>query len=212
MPANRGGRRAGIMTVMKAVIVRVSEEELARRRRLGLDRWDEMWEGVLHMPPAPNYEHQRILDRLIAWLGPLLESSGRGILRSGINVFHETAAVENYRIPDLTFVAQGREFVIAVDGIRGGPPDAVIEIRSHEDETYEKLPFFAALGVPEVIVIDRDTKRPEIFRLAGSQYVALQPDQYGWLGSTTLDIRLAHDSRPALVLEDRRSSSTRHEI
>jgi Uma2 family endonuclease len=195
---------------MKAVIARVSEQELARRRRIGLDRWDEMWEGVLHMPPAPNYEHQRILDRLIAWLGPLLELE-RGILRSGINVFHETGTVENYRIPDLTFVAHGREFVIAEDGIRGGPPDAVIEIRSPDDETYEKLPFFAALGVSEVIVIDRDTKRPAIFRLAGAQYVGLQPDQDGWLGTTRLDVRLRHDSRPALILEDRRSSA-RQEI
>jgi Uma2 family endonuclease len=51
-------------------------------------------------------------------------------------------------------VARGCESIIAADGIRGGAPDAVIEIRSPDDETDEKLPFFAALGVAEVIVID----------------------------------------------------------
>jgi Uma2 family endonuclease len=197
---------------MKAVIARVSDEELARRRRIGVDRWDEMWEGVLHMPPAPNYEHQRILDRLIIVLAQLIEDAGRGTVRSGINVFHDTAGNENYRIPDLTFVARGREAVIAVDGIRGGAPDAVVEIRSPDDETYDKLPFFADLGVLEVIVVDRDTKTPEIFRLAGAQYVALQPDANGWLASGTFGLRLKRGDGSTLLVEDPGSPSTRCEI
>ena len=201
---------------MKAVIVHVREEELAQRRRIGLDRWDEMWEGVLHMAPAPNYEHQRILDGLIEYLGPVVRAAGRGTLRSGINVFHEMRGTENYRIPDLTFVARGREFVIAEDGIRGGGPDAVIEIRSPDDETYEKFPFFAALGVVEVIVIDRDTKQPAMYRLTGPQYLALQQDRDGWLPSDTLDVRLkrsdADANRATLLIEDRRELSKRAEI
>ena len=32
---------------MKALILQVSDEELARRRLTGIDRYDEMWEGVL---------------------------------------------------------------------------------------------------------------------------------------------------------------------
>jgi Uma2 family endonuclease len=197
---------------MRAVIARVTDDELARRRRIGLDRWDEMWEGVLHVPPAPNYEHQRMLDRLIVVLGPLLEETGRGTLRSGINVFHETSGTENYRIPDLTFVARGREHVIAEDGIRGGPPDAVIEVRSPDDETYDKLPFFADLGVLEVIVIDRDTKASEIYQLAGPHYVACQPDAEGWLTSAVLDVRVRCGDPPRLLIEDRRDASKRSEI
>src|SRR5438876_12450206 len=100
---------------MKAVIARVTDEELAVRRRTGIDRWDEMWEGVLHMPPAPNYEHQRMLDSLIIVLAPLLDETKRGTLRSGINVFAKMGPTENYRIPDLTFIARGRESIIAKD-------------------------------------------------------------------------------------------------
>src|SRR2546426_11675351 len=47
--------------LMKGVILQVSEEALARRRQTGVDRYDEMWEGALHMAPAPAYEHQRIV-------------------------------------------------------------------------------------------------------------------------------------------------------
>jgi Uma2 family endonuclease len=131
---------------MRVVLVRVSESELAERRRLGLDRRDEMWEGVLHMTPAPSDEHQRIVDDLIEYLRRWLRKAGRGVLRS--------------------------------------------EIRSPDDETYEKLPFFARIGVRELLVIDRDSKRPEIFRLAGPQYVGLAADREGWLTSEALSIRL----------------------
>lgn len=51
---------------MKAVILHVSDEDLAHRRLTGVDRFDEMWEGVLHMAPAPMYEHQRIVDELLS--------------------------------------------------------------------------------------------------------------------------------------------------
>jgi hypothetical protein len=40
------------MASMQAVIVHIREEELAARRATGLDRWDEMWDGVLHITPA----------------------------------------------------------------------------------------------------------------------------------------------------------------
>jgi hypothetical protein len=53
---------------MRAVLVHVTEQELAHRRSTGLDRYDEMWEGVLHMTPAPSLEHQRILTRMAAFL------------------------------------------------------------------------------------------------------------------------------------------------
>src|SRR5262245_21113270 len=105
---------------MRAVMLEVSPAELARRRLTGVDRWDEMWEGVLHMSPAPSDEHQRILTELIAFLLPLLKRGGRGVLRAGIDVFGAPSDDQDYRIPDLTFVAAGREPILAADGVRGG--------------------------------------------------------------------------------------------
>ncbi len=201
------------MMVVKAVMLDVSPEVLARRKLTGVDRRDELWEGVWHMAPAPSREHQRILDELIVFLLPLLKRAGRGTLHSGINVFDEASRSENYRIPDVTFVAAGRESVLAEDGTRGGAPDAVIEIRSPEDESYDKLPFFASLGVREVIIIDRDTKKPEIYRLAGSQYLAVAVDREGWVGSETLRVRWRQSpGSPVLAIEDVGDASARAEI
>ena len=199
---------------MKAVLREVSPEELERRRKLGLDHWDEMWEGVLHMAPAPAFEHQRMQSELAAFLVILFKRKQRGTIVGAINVFDERSRLPDYRIPDFTFVAAGREEVIAEDGIRGGAPDAVIEIRSPGDETYEKLPFFARLGVREVVVIDRDTKRTEVFRLAGEQYLAVAADREGWVPSEALRVRfrLVPGAKPRVAVEDLEDPGERAEI
>lgn len=193
---------------MRAVLVHVTDRELADRRSKGLDRWDEMWDGVLHMTPAPNLEHQEMVAALIEFLRPYFRTSGRGRLAAGINVFGTEG---NYRIPDLTFVAAGREHILHQDGVRGEGPDAVIEIRSPDDETYDKFPFYASLGVREVVVIDRDTKRPELYRLAGSQYVALQEDAEGSLRSEAMNVRFGRiaGEKPRLAVEDAQDPASR---
>ena len=45
---------------MRAVMPEVPPDILAWRKRTGADMWDEMWEGVLHMAPMPNREHQAL--------------------------------------------------------------------------------------------------------------------------------------------------------
>lgn len=199
---------------MKAVVPDVSPADLARRKLTGIDRWDEVWEGVLHMAPAPYDEHQRILGELLAFLLPLLKRTRRGTLRAGINVFRENSPKEDYRIPDLTFVAAGREAILAKDGVRGGGPDAVIEIRSPGDETYEKFPFFAALGILEVVVIDRDSKRTEVYRLDGPQYVPTAPETDGAVRAPVLGVRFRREPGevPLLVVEDAADPAQRAEI
>jgi Uma2 family endonuclease len=199
---------------MKGVMTRVPEELLAHRRKTGEDRWDEVWEGVLHMTPAPSAEHQRILTRLLVFLVPILEDRGRGLMRPGINVCDAPEGWENYRIPDLTFIAAGRETILAPDGIRFGGPDAVIEIRSPDDETYEKLTFFATLGVREVIVIDRDSKQVELFTLEGTHYARALAAADGSVMSSVLGItlRTLPQTPPTLLVQDSGDASLVTEI
>ncbi len=199
---------------MKAVVPDASQAELARRKLTGIDRYDEVWEGVVHLAPAPYDEHQRIVAELVAFLLPLMKRTRRGTLRVAINVFREASPKEDYRIPDLTFVARGREAILARDGVRGGGPDAVIEIRSPGDETYDKFPFFAALGVREVLVVDRDTKRPEVHRLDRSHYAPVAAAADGLVTADVLGVRfgVVSGETPLLVVEDTADPSQRVEI
>jgi Uma2 family endonuclease len=66
----------------------------------------------------------------------------------------------------------------------------VVEIRSPGDESYEKLEFYAQLGVPEVWIIDRDSKTPEIYTLRAGNYIRQAADAEGWLLSTVTGIEL----------------------
>ncbi len=56
---------------MKAMVLDVDERLLDERRRKGLDVFDEMWDGVLHMVPPPSERHQRLGSWLLEILAPL---------------------------------------------------------------------------------------------------------------------------------------------
>jgi Uma2 family endonuclease len=189
---------------MSPARLQVTDEELAHRKATGIDRWDEVWNGVWYMTPAPTLEHQRRVDGMIRFLTPLLESTRRGMLVSGINVLQEAEGWKNYRIPDLTFVATGREHILHQDGVRAAGPDAVIEIRSPGDDTYEKLPFYAAIGTREVVIVDRDTRATEIRRLVAGALITVEPDADGWWLAETMGVRFRRiDAQPPrLRIED----------
>ena len=71
-----------------------------------------------------------------------------------------------------------------------------------------------AIQVREVIVIDRDSKRPELYRLAGSQFVLVQRDSQGWLASEKMSVRFnSRDEQPRrLIVEDLFDNEQRQEI
>ncbi|MGZ6623848.1 MAG: hypothetical protein ACXVHD_30075, partial [Solirubrobacteraceae bacterium] len=52
------------------------EALLERRRRLGQDLFDEVWEGVLHMNPAPSGSHGDLESQLHVLLSPLAKVAG----------------------------------------------------------------------------------------------------------------------------------------
>jgi len=177
------------------------EAWLEERARLGLDLFDEMWEGVLHAVPPPGLLHQRIGSELHAFLKPILR-------RRGIEVLYETGVHrpgshgKDYRVPDLVFFRADDEFIQTPRGLEGAPL-AVLEIRSPDDETYGKFSFWAELGIKEIVVILPDSREVEIFRLAGDHYLAVSADDRGRLHATTLDVRFAGipDPEPHLRVE-----------
>ena len=87
----------GMSTLVKDPAPAEFEALLERRRELGQDRFDEVWEGVLHMNPAPSYEHQRSsAQRLAVILDPLASAAGLEAAVGGVNI----GDPGDYRIPD----------------------------------------------------------------------------------------------------------------
>jgi Uma2 family endonuclease len=204
--------------MMKAVMASVPEHILEWRRRSDADQWDEMWEGVLHMAPSPNYNHQDFEGALEMWLRQNWTTQKGCRVNHQINVANPDADDwrNDYRIPDLVLLTPARAHINQNEYFNGGP-DAVVEIHSPEDETYEKLDFYFKVGVQEVWIIDRDSKRPEIYERRSSEpagssaHQQRQADASGWLRSdvTGVEFRATGDGKLEIRIIDRPESTAK---
>lgn len=161
---------------MRAV---VPESLLAERRSRGLDRRDELWNGVLHMVPPPGDAHQELSTELVLVLGPLAKRRGL-VPRVETGLFRSD---DDYRVPDQLYRRPE-------DGSTRGAEAAelVVEILSPQDESLAKLPWYDEQGVREVLVLDPLTRCATLYR-AGQ---VVEPTHSDVLGVTfrTVDDRL----------------------
>lgn len=193
---------------MRAVIPEVLPESVAWRRRAGIDRWDEMWEGEFHMPPAPNRSHQDFQWELQTWLRSHWTSPSGNRVHGEVNVAAPGGWPNNYRIPDLVLLTPDCS-AIDHDVYIEGAPSVVVEICSPGDETMEKLPFYARLGVAEVWVVDRDTKVPNLYVLSSGQYENQPAASDGWVRSAATGVQLRGDLGNRLAVQLASDESTR---
>ena len=196
---------------MKAVIADVPQHLLDSRARNGADQWDEMWEGVLHMPPAPNREHQGLEWELETWLRLHWARPNGARVYHQINVASPGGWPNDYRIPDLVLLAPDR-FHVDRNEYFEGAPTVVVEIHSPDDEACEKLVFYAGIGVPEVWIVPRDTKRPELYVLQGTDYAKQAPAADGWLDSPATAVRLRGEQGNKLGIQLAGDEATRRSL
>jgi Uma2 family endonuclease len=131
-----------------------------RRHRLGLDRNDEVWEGVLHMNPAPHGRHHHILQQLAVMLNSPARAAGLLPAMGDFNL----GVKDDYRVPDGAIHRPGP------DQMYYPTVALVVEIVSPGDESWEKLPFYAAHEVDEVLLIDPATHKVDWLALADGEY------------------------------------------
>jgi Uma2 family endonuclease len=101
------------------------------------------------MNPAPSYGHQRIGQQLAVILDPLARAAGLEAVVGGVNIGTE----EDYRIPDASLHERGTR------GIYLPSAAVAVEILSPGDESWEKLPFYAAHGVAELVLVDPEQRK-----------------------------------------------------
>jgi Uma2 family endonuclease len=196
---------------MRAVMPEVSPAILAWRKRTGADRWDEMWEGVLHMAPSPNREHQDLEGAIETYLRLRWARPRRARVYHQINLTPRGGWPDNYRIPDLVLLSPAR-FDIDRNEYFEGAPDVVVEIHSPGDESYEKLEFYATLGVPEVWIIHRDSKEPEIHFLQAGRYEPRAAGEDGWVLSSVTGIELRVGKPGKLAIRLAGDDNTREDL
>jgi hypothetical protein len=116
---------------------------IASRKRQGLDRHDERWQGEYHMSPAASFEHADAVGSLHLLLGPRAREVGlRNVGEFNLGVRRD------FRVPDLGF-HRGRP-----TGTWLATAAIVVEVLSPDDETLDKFEFYFDRGVEELLVVD----------------------------------------------------------
>ena len=152
-----------------------------RRRVSGLDRLDEVWEGVLHMVPAPDYGHASVEVRLMRLLGPYADAAGLELI--GQSNLGEGEG--DFRVPDGALHRPGNS------GTWHPTAALVIEIVSPGDESWQKLPFYATHHVDEVLIVDpRERAIHWLGLTGGGEYRPLERSGLIDLGAAELAQRL----------------------
>jgi Uma2 family endonuclease len=143
----------------------MEQELIERRRAMGVDQFDEVWDGVYVMSPSADNEHQSLATRLANVLGAVIETPGLGTVYAGVNVSDQRRDWRtNYRCPDVAVFLNGTKAVNRRSHWYGGP-DFAIEVVSRYDRSLEKLPFYASVGTRELLLIDRDPWSLTLYRL-----------------------------------------------
>jgi hypothetical protein len=137
-------------------------EALKERRRVsGLDRLDEVWEGVLHMVAAPNYGHARLTQQLAVALNDPARDAG---LEAAMGEFNLGDSIDDFRVPDGGLHRPG------AGGVWLHTAALVVEIISPGDETWQKLPFYAAHEVDELLILDPEERAVHWLGLTDGEY------------------------------------------
>lgn len=156
---------------MATLIIDPEIEDRLRAERVesGADRYDEVWEGTYMMAPMPNIEHQDLVNRLAAVFQETIGWPELGMVLPGCNVSdRKTDWHQNYRVPDVAVVLR-ESSAQNLDTHWYGGPDFVVEVVSPDDKSREKIPFYAGVGVRELLIIDRNPWMLELYQLSGKQ-------------------------------------------
>jgi len=135
------------------------QQLLDQRRQWGADVHDEVWEGVLHMAPAPHGRHANVQLQVLRQLAAAADQTQLIALAE-----FDLGQPDDCRVPDGGLQRPGPDLLYY-------PTAAlVLEVISPGDQTPEKIGFYAAHQVDELLIVD-----PEAHTIT---WLARHDDQY----------------------------------
>lgn len=177
---------------------------IRRRRRLGIDLRDEVWDGVYVMSPAADHEHQRLSGDLYTAFKPAINDDGLGSAEPNVNISDRKRGWrKNYRCPDIAVFLHGNPAEDLGTFWHGGP-DFAIEIVSPRDRTRKKIPFYEKVGTRELLIVDRHPWKLTLLRLQNGSLTPVgesADDSPALLASQVIPLSfrlIRHDAQPAI--------------
>jgi len=142
------------------------DEILAERRALGIRTNEEVWDGVTYLMPDPNNEHQDLAGDFLVIFKLLFCFGTENRAEATPNLSDRVRGwKKNYRNPDMAYFPADSLAVDCKTHWCGGP-DFLLEIVSPNDKCRDKLRFYASIGTKEVLILDRDPWKLELYQLS----------------------------------------------
>jgi hypothetical protein len=186
---------------------------IEERQALGLDSFDEVWEGVYVMSPFANDEHQEIVGGLDAVLQVAVAWPGLGKVRPGVNVSdREEGWTQNYRVPEVVvYLPENPARNCSTHWVGG--PDFAVEVISRGDRSRQKVDFYAKVGTRELLIVDRFPWALELHALKRKKLRLVgrcTPERPKWLKSRVLPLKFRLvDGTPRPVIEGARRTASK---
>ena len=129
----------------------------------------ELWDGELIMPPAPSFDHQKILLRFYRRLHEWVSKRKLGeVIAAPIDMVLSPHRVTQ---PDVAFIAQDRLNIIG--RVINGAVDLAVEVISlgnRNRDRIEKRDLYEQYGVKEYWIIDPEPGTVEVLYMVNSRY------------------------------------------
>lgn len=127
-------------------------------------RRHEIIDGKLYVTPGPRLNHQRVARNLTRFMDELSSEHGLGEVVGPMTIHvHDELVLQ----PDLIFIRADRMDMADPEGHVHGVPDLVVEILSPSTRAYDrslKRKHYQEAGVPELWIVDIDTRTVEVWR------------------------------------------------
>lgn len=133
------------------------------------NRYVELSEGELIMPPHPTHSHQKAVGELFVRLWSFVREHNLGVVH--VAPLPVRLWPGKIREPDILFVA--KEHADRIGEQYFGVPDLVVEVTSPgtwRTDRVEKMLEYAQAGVREYWIVDPDAGSIEVYRWRGGAY------------------------------------------
>ncbi|HJZ89765.1 MAG TPA: Uma2 family endonuclease [Gemmataceae bacterium] len=177
--------------------VLVQDRELAaqllrEREAAGDHTRDEVWDGVTVIMPEADIEHDDIAGYFYRTFWAVFGEATPHRIHFRVNVSDRVEDWKlNYRVPDASVYLSRNPAQMCGTHYVGGP-DVALEVVSPDDRSRDKLGFYTAVGTREVVIVDRDPWRLELYQLRRGRMRlkgAITPGDGGTLASGVLPLK-----------------------
>jgi Uma2 family endonuclease len=154
----------------------------------------ELFDGSLHVTPAPTPRHQRMSFKLAL----VLEAAAQRVGLHTLEAVNVRLGPDRIPIPDLviTSAIDFDELVIDAAAVR-----LVCEVVSPSNAATDKvlkMHYYAAAGIPWYLLVEQDTGTLRLFGLSGDSYVERSSARVGQTLALTRPLSVVIDPRELL--------------